>query len=68
MMKFITVSRKTHAKDITIEPQLWYALKKECLNLIYSGYEIHDIKYSTVDASPYIQEMALVIAVRKSED
>ena len=68
MMKFITVSRRTHAKDIIIEPQLWYALKKECLNLISSGYEIHDIKYSTVDVSPYIQEMALIIAVRKSED
>ncbi len=66
MMKFVTVSRRSKAMELTLSPiRDWTNLTKECNHLILNDYDIHDIKFSTIDASPYIQETALIIAIKK---
>lgn len=66
MMKFVTVSRRLKAMELTLYPvREWADLTKECNHLILNDYDIHDIKFSTIDASPYIQETALIIAIKK---
>lgn len=62
MLNFITLSRRIKHSQNFIEGSHWLEPKEECERLIKKGYKIVDIKYSTTEASPYIQENILIIA------